>query len=128
MLPPLIKSRHIVAWGSAAASGGDGATIGTGKEDRESLKDGREIWIDGGRVEDVATHAACKPIVEASVWHAPRSDIFHVSANTDPKGDRSKRAQGQDRLVKETDKGIVVRGAKFETAAGMDRDGGRCWD
>ena len=49
-------------------------------------------------------------------------DLFHVSANTDPKGDRSKPPQAQDpdmllHLVKETDAGIVVRGAKYETAA-----------
>ncbi len=49
-------------------------------------------------------------------------DPFHVSANTDPKGDRSKRPQDQDpdmllHVVKETDKGIIVRGAKYETAA-----------
>jgi 4-hydroxyphenylacetate 3-monooxygenase len=50
------------------------------------------------------------------------SDPFHVSANTDPKGDRSKAPQDQDpdmllHVVKETDAGIVVRGAKYETAA-----------
>jgi 4-hydroxyphenylacetate 3-monooxygenase len=49
-------------------------------------------------------------------------DPFHVSANTDPKGDRSKPPQEQDpdmllHVVKETDNGIVVRGAKYETAA-----------
>lgn len=49
-------------------------------------------------------------------------DPFHVSANTDPKGDRSKAPQDQDpdmllHVVKETDAGIIVRGAKFETAA-----------
>jgi 4-hydroxyphenylacetate 3-monooxygenase len=51
-----------------------------------------------------------------------RSDPFHVSANTDPKGDRSKPPQEQDpdmllHVVRETDAGIVVRGAKYETAA-----------
>ena len=51
-----------------------------------------------------------------------RDDPFHVSANTDPKGDRSKRPQDQDpdmllHVVRETDNGIVVRGAKYETAA-----------
>lgn len=51
-----------------------------------------------------------------------RADPFHVSANTDPKGDRSKRPQDQDpdmllHVVRETDAGIVVRGAKYETAA-----------
>ena len=49
-------------------------------------------------------------------------DPFHVSANTDPKGDRSRPPQEQDpdmllHVVRETDAGIVVRGAKFETAA-----------
>ena len=51
-----------------------------------------------------------------------RTDPFHVSANTDPKGDRSKPPQEQDpdmllHVVKETDQGLIVRGAKFETAA-----------
>jgi 4-hydroxyphenylacetate 3-monooxygenase len=51
-----------------------------------------------------------------------QGDPFHVSANTDPKGDRSKPPQQQDpdmllHVVKETDAGIVVRGAKYETAA-----------
>ncbi len=51
-----------------------------------------------------------------------RGDPFHVSANTDPKGDRSKPPQEQDpdmllHVIKETDAGIVVRGAKYETAA-----------
>jgi len=58
-------------------------------------------------------------------WHivrTTREDPFHVSANTDPKGDRSRLPQEQDpdmllHVVKETDAGIVVRGAKFETAA-----------
>ena len=50
------------------------------------------------------------------------TDVFHVSANTDPKGDRSKPPQEQDpdmmvHVVKETDAGIVVRGAKYETAS-----------
>ncbi|GBQ89016.1 aromatic ring hydroxylase [Gluconacetobacter johannae DSM 13595] len=53
---------------------------------------------------------------------AIRADPFHVSANTDPKGDRSKRPQDQDpdmllHVVRETDAGIIVRGAKYETAA-----------
>ncbi len=187
--------------------------IRTGDEYRESLRDGREVWIGGERVADVATHPAFKPIVDARAriydlahepatqdvmsyaedgerfatglkpprtrddWHAKRRavdtvmddlggvvirvgdetvgemwsladgadvlnevdprfaenirrhidgavrhDPFHVSANTDPKGDRSKRPQDQDpdmllHVVRETDSGIVVRGAKYETAA-----------
>jgi aromatic ring hydroxylase len=47
-----------------------------------------------------------------------RRIFFHVSANTDPKGDRSKRLQDQDpdmmvHVAKETDAGIVLRGAKY---------------
>jgi len=189
--------------------------IRTGDEYRESIRDGREVWIDGERVADVTTHPSFKPIVDVRAriydlahesatrdvmsyvdaetgercptgarlplskadWHAKRlavdtvlddvggivtrvgdetvgemwslydgqeildeidpaysahiqhhvrhaalADPFHVSANTDPKGDRAKRPQEQDpdvllHVVGETDGGIVVRGAKFETAA-----------
>ena len=191
--------------------------IRTGEEYRESIRDGREVWIDGERVDDVTTHPAFKPIVDVRariydlaheagdarrdvatstprpasaarsgrklpltqgglarqararstpcsttsagssrasatrpsarcgrcttartcsneidpafsehirhhVRHAALADPFHVSANTDPKGDRSRRPQDQDpdvllHVVGETDNGIIVRGAKFETAA-----------
>ena len=189
--------------------------IRTGDEYRESIRDGREVWVNGQRVIDVTTHPMFKPVVDIRAriydmahevayrdlmttidpnsgerfaiglqlprtredWQAKRRavetvmddiggvvtrvgdetvgemwslydgqdvlneidstfsenirrhvdaaakrDPFHVSANTDPKGDRSKRPQEQDpdmllHVVKETDAGIVVRGAKFETAA-----------
>ena len=60
--------------------------------------------------------------IRRHVDRAVHGDPFHVSANTDPKGDRSKRPQDQDpdmllHVVRETDRGIVVRGAKYETAA-----------
>ncbi|MET3291240.1 UNVERIFIED_CONTAM: 4-hydroxyphenylacetate 3-monooxygenase [Brevibacillus sp. OAP136] len=185
----------------------------TGDEYRRSLQDGREVYIDGEKVKNVAEHPAFKPIVDAKarmydinheeryrdivtaklpdgdticrafklptqkedltairryvetvlddlggvvyrvgdetigeMWslydaqerlnqidptyadnikrhvdRVARKDLFHVSANTDPKGDRSKVLSGTSdtllHVVKETDKGIVVRGAKFETAA-----------
>jgi len=189
--------------------------IRTGQEYRDSIRDDREVWIDGERVADVTTHPAFKPVIDARAriydmaheesyrdimtcedpqsgecnaiglslphtqkdWHEKRravdtvmkdlggvvirvgdetvgemwslydgkdvlnevdpqfskniknhidkvlhEDPFHVSANTDPKGDRSKRPQDQDpdmllHVVKETDAGIIVRGAKYETAA-----------
>jgi 4-hydroxyphenylacetate 3-monooxygenase len=189
--------------------------IRTGDEYRESIRDGREVWMGNERVHDVTTHPAFTPIVDirahiydmahdpetrdvmsytdpgtgerncianrlprtqpdwwdkrratdlvmdhangvvtrvgdetiGEMWslydgqdvlnevdprfsenirnhieHAMRADPFHVSANTDPKGDRSKAPQDQDpdmllRVVRETDNGIVVRGAKDETAA-----------
>ena len=188
--------------------------IRTGQQYRDSIRDGRQVWINGERVRDVTTHSMFKPIVDVRAriydmaheqahegvmtwrddkgesfsvgaklpvtqddWHAKRAavdavldevggvvtrvgdetvgemwslydgqdllnevnprfsanirrhvdrvvreDPFHVSANTDPKGDRSKRPQDQDpdmllHVVKETDAGIIVRGAKYETAA-----------
>lgn len=187
--------------------------IRTGQEYRDSIRDGRRIWINGERVEDVTTHPMFKPLVdirarifdmqheaehqelmtvtqdgernalgsalpysqddwwskrratdhmlnqiggvvtrvgdetvgemwslydgqdvlnevdpqfskniETHIHRVLKEDPFHVSANTDPKGDRSKAPQDQDpdmllHVVKETDAGIVVRGAKYETAA-----------
>jgi 4-hydroxyphenylacetate 3-monooxygenase len=187
--------------------------IRTGNQYLDSIRDGREVYINGGRVKDVSQHSMMKPLIdirariydmqhEASSrallaykqdgeWNAianklPRvpadwsdkrratdtvldaiggvvtrvgdetvgemwslfdgqnvlnevdpqfsanirthidavlhGDPFHVSANTDPKGDRSKPPQEQDpdmllHVVKETDAGIIVRGAKYETAA-----------
>jgi 4-hydroxyphenylacetate 3-monooxygenase len=60
--------------------------------------------------------------IERHIRRAVEGDPFHVSANTDPKGDRSRPPQEQDpdmllHVVRETDAGIVVRGAKYETAA-----------
>ncbi|HVY18228.1 MAG TPA: 4-hydroxyphenylacetate 3-hydroxylase family protein, partial [Rhodopila sp.] len=198
--------------------------IRTGQQYRDSIRDGRQVWINGDRVADVTTHPMFKPLVDIRAriydmahedmahedmaheaghaptmtyrdeagdvcsvgaklpltrqdWHDKRTavdavldevggvvtrvgdetvgemwslydgqdvlnevnpqfstnirnhvarvvkeDPFHVSANTDPKGDRSKRPQDQDpdmllHVVKETDAGIIVRGAKYETAA-----------
>ena len=189
--------------------------IRTGQEYRDSIRDGRAVWMNGERVKDVPSHPMFAPIVDArarifdlaheaatqdtmtylepdtgernaianrlprsqqdwldkrravdlvladargvitrvgdetigEMWslfdgqdilnevdprfsanirrhleRAVRADPFHVSANTDPKGDRSKAPQDQDpdmllHVVRETDNGIVVRGAKYETAA-----------
>lgn len=189
--------------------------IRTGEEYRESIRDGREVWICGQQVDDVPSHPAFKPMVDARArifdmardaatrgvmtWTDPESgeaccvankpprdrkdwadktraaeavmddlggvvirvgdetvgemwslydgadilneidgrfaeniarhvrdaallDPFHVSANTDPKGDRSKPPREQDpdmllHVVRETDAGLIVRGAKFETAS-----------
>ena len=80
-----------------------------------SLYDGRDVLneIDPQFGNNIANHI--QAVIE--------TDVFHVSANTDPKGDRSKAPQDQDpdmlvHVVKETDAGIIVRGAKYETASG----------
>jgi 4-hydroxyphenylacetate 3-monooxygenase len=79
-----------------------------------SLFDGRDVLneIDPRFGDNIARHI--QAVIE--------TDVFHVSANTDPKGDRSKAPQEQDpdmmvHVVRETDRGIVVRGAKYETAS-----------
>ncbi len=79
-----------------------------------SLYDGREMLagIDPRFADNIDRHI--KDVVA--------NDVFHISANTDPKGDRSLAPQDQDpdmmvHVVKETDAGIVIRGAKYETAA-----------
>lgn len=79
-----------------------------------SLYDGQDVLseIDPQWAKNIETH----------IHSVIARDPFHVSANTDPKGDRSKAPQDQDpdmllHVVKETDAGIVVRGAKYETAA-----------
>ncbi|HCL93037.1 MAG TPA: 4-hydroxyphenylacetate 3-hydroxylase [Gammaproteobacteria bacterium] len=79
-----------------------------------SLYDGQDVLnqVDPQFSQNIANH----------IHRVIDYDPFHVSANTDPKGDRSKAPQDQDpdmllHVVKETDEGIVVRGAKFETAA-----------
>jgi 4-hydroxyphenylacetate 3-monooxygenase len=79
-----------------------------------SLTDGRDVL------------AEIDPRFAANIDHHIQAviekDIFHVSANTDPKGDRSLAPQDQDpdlmvHVTKETDAGIIIRGAKYETAA-----------
>ena len=193
--------------------------IRTGDEYRESLRDGREVYMNGERVEDVTTHPQFKPLIDVrariydmqheaatqevmtfrengelfpignriptgqqdwqdkrvavdtvmkdiggvvtrvgdetvgEMWSladgadilneidprfseninnhiklAVENDPFHVSANTDPKGDRSLKPQDQDpdmltHVVKETDEGIIIRGAKYETAAAYSNQG-----
>jgi len=79
-----------------------------------SLWDGKDILneIDPRFAENIERH----------IHTVLAEDPFHVSANTDPKGDRSKAPQDQDpdmlvHVVRETNQGIIIRGAKYETAA-----------
>ena len=36
----------------------------TGDEYRNSIRDGRQVWVDGEKVEDVPNHPVFKPIVD----------------------------------------------------------------
>ena len=63
--------------------------IRTGDEYRDSIRDGRSVWIDGERVTDVATHPAFRPIVDArariyDMAHDPatRERMSYVDAET----------------------------------------------
>ncbi|MEA3091391.1 MAG: 4-hydroxyphenylacetate 3-monooxygenase, partial [Caballeronia sp.] len=38
--------------------------IRTGEQYRDSIRDGRQVWINGERVNDVTTHPMFKPIVD----------------------------------------------------------------
>ena len=38
--------------------------IRTGDEYRQSIRDGREVYVNGERVDDVARHAMFKPLVD----------------------------------------------------------------
>src|ERR671918_555828 len=107
--------------------------IRTGDEYRESIRDGREVWMNGEQIDEMwslydgqdvlnEVNAQFSDNIRRHIEQAIIHDPFHVSANTDPKGDRSKRPQEQDpdmllHVVRETERGIVVRGAKYETAA-----------
>ena len=51
--------------------------IRTGEEYRARLRDGREIWIDGERVQDVTVHRAFKPVVDLK---ARMYDMAHEPA------------------------------------------------
>ena len=57
----------------------------TGKQYLDSLRDGRQVWINGERVVDVTTHPAFQPIVSlrarlydmAHEARAQRHDVVH---------------------------------------------------
>src|SRR5687768_14367619 len=67
--------------------------IRTGEEYRESLRDGREVYMNGEKIADVATHPAFEPIVDirARIYdlahEAPTQDVMSY---VDPRtGDRN---------------------------------------
>lgn len=79
-----------------------------------SLTDGRDVLTE--------IDPRFAPNIDRHIRAVIEKDVFHVSANTDPKGDRSLPPQQQDpdmmvHVTRETDAGIIIRGAKYETAA-----------
>src|SRR3954462_7653491 len=66
--------------GKTTVQGGSGSMIRTGDEYRDSIRDGREVWIDGERVADVTTHPAFRPIVDV---RAGIYDMAHEAGTQD---------------------------------------------
>src|SRR5262249_39636978 len=54
-----------------------GPMIRTGDDYRESIRDGREIWMNGERIEDVTSHPAFRPLVDA------RARIYGMAQDPD---------------------------------------------
>ena len=54
--------------------------IRTGDEYRDSIRDGRDVWIDGERVKDVTEHPMFKPLVDV---RARIYDMAHDDATRD---------------------------------------------
>ena len=52
--------------------------IRTGEQYRDSIRDGRQVWINGERVKDVTAHPMFRPLVDVrariyDMQHDPRS-------------------------------------------------------
>jgi 4-hydroxyphenylacetate 3-monooxygenase len=54
--------------------------IRTGEQYRESIRDGREVWINGERIKDVTRHPMFKPLVDI------RARIYECSTKAVPDG------------------------------------------
>ena len=83
----------------------------TGAEYRESIRDGREVWMNGERVNDVTTHPAFKPLVDVrariyDMAHEARYARRHDLRRSEPASTvrsrsncRSTREDWQDKRV-----------------------------
>ena len=63
--------------------------IRTGDEYRESIRDGREVWINGERVDDVTTHPMFQPVVDI------RARIYDMAHDPDPGRDDARSEAGE---------------------------------
>ena len=55
--------------------------IRNGDEYRDSIRDGREVWMDGEKVKDLPTHPMFKPIVDI------RARIYDMQHDPQPRDD-----------------------------------------
>ncbi|MGH7154962.1 MAG: 4-hydroxyphenylacetate 3-hydroxylase N-terminal domain-containing protein, partial [Acetobacteraceae bacterium] len=64
--------------------------IRTGRQYRDSIRDGRRVWIDGERVTDVTTHPMFRPLVDirAHIYDMAHDDRFRrIMTYVDEAGD-----------------------------------------
>ena len=70
--------------------------IRTGDEYRESIRDGRQVWINGEKVEDVPSHPAFKPIVDvrARIYDMAHEERFQDTMTYRLNGGNERHAIG----------------------------------
>ncbi len=64
--------------------------IRTGEQYRESIRDGREVWINGERVKDVTRHPMFKPLVDirARIYDMQHDPLTRDVMTHEEKGER----------------------------------------
>ena len=105
--------------------------IRTGEQFRDSLRDGREVWMNGERIKDVTRHPAFKPLVDI---RARIYDMQHEAASRDVMTyeDKGERFAIGNRLPFEqkdwTDKRRAVDAVMHDIGGVVTRVGGRIYD
>ena len=87
----------------------------TGAQYRDSLKDGRQIWINGERVKDVTTHPAFKPIVDV------RARIYDMAHDAKTKPVMSYRTKRPARRTASATSCRIARTTGMPSAAPLIR-------
>ncbi len=93
--------------------------IRTGAQYRDSIRDGRAVFINGERVLDVTTHPMFKPIVDV---RARIYDMQHEAATRDVMTSlRGRRGQCRRQQAAESAAGLVGQAARHRCRDGGDR-------
>ena len=63
----------------------------TGQQYKDSIRDGRQIWINGERVVDVTTHPQFKPLVDirARIYDMQHEDAHRDIMTVEQEGERN---------------------------------------
>src|SRR5262249_10260658 len=71
---------RIHSWTYPAAVAGAHSGLRSGDDYRQSLRDGRKVWLNGEQIKDVTTHPAFRPIVDV---RARMYDLAREEATAD---------------------------------------------